>query len=402
MRGTAFHERTKSLNVSTAWFGWGEYIIPDIYSNLDKELLAIRSTVAAIDMSPLPKVDIHGKDALRFVNSLVTRDLAKQIQGRAVFTPLCNDAGKLICDGLVFLLDENHIRVVSDECFEWFQMNAGALDVRITNTTHLYGVLSLQGPRSNSVLKDVCDRPVDDFNFSSIRHSSIAGVPVMVVRQGFTGELGYELWVDVDNGPAVWDAVMSSGRDYGIEAAGEYAADVARVEAGFVLISADYTGAGPDLQSSNIVVDNTHQSSPYEMGYGKFVDLKKASFMGREKLFQEKNEGETERSTVGLEFETKSLREIYRSTEVNPNVSSRVRWNPLSVVENGLPVGRATSVTWSPTLKRVIGFGVLPLNLAEQGRKISVEWTDDSGKQLGEVFAKVRDYPFVEIRRTMP
>ena len=187
MRGTAFHERTKSLNVSTAWFGWGEYIIPDIYSNLDKELLAIRSTVAAIDMSPLPKVDIHGKDALRFVNSLVTRDLAKQKQGRAVFTPLCNDAGKLICDGLVFLLDENHIRVVSDECFEWFQMNAGALDVRITNTTHLYGVLSLQGPRSNSVLKDVCDRPVDDFNFSSIRHSSIAGVPVMVVRQGFTG-----------------------------------------------------------------------------------------------------------------------------------------------------------------------------------------------------------------------
>ena len=122
-----------------------------------------------------------------------------------------------------------------------------------------------------------------------------------------------------------------------------------------------------------------HSSNNIKVGMVKFVDLKKASFMGREKLFQEKNEGETERSTVGLEFESESLREIYRSTEVNPNVSSRVRWNPLSVVENGLPVGRATSVTWSPTLKRVIGFGVLPLDLTEQGRNISVDWTDDSG-----------------------
>ena len=402
MRGTAFHERTKSLNVSTAWFGWGEYIIPDIYTNLDRELLAIRSAVAAIDMSPLPKVDIHGKDALRFVNSLVTRDLAKHKQGQAVFTPFCNDAGQLICDGLVFILDENHLRVCSDENFEWFQMNAGTLDVTITNTTHLYGLLSLQGPHSKLVLDDVCDRPIDDFGFSSIRHTTIADVPVMVVRQGFTGEHGYELWVNVDKGPTVWDAVMSSGRDYGIEPAGEYAADVARVEAGFVLISADYTGAGPDLQSSNIIVDDAHQASPYEVGYGKFVDLKKSHFVGRENLLQEHNEGATERSIVGLEFEPESLREIYRCTEVNPNVSSRVRWSPLSVVENGLPAGRATSVTWSPTLKRVIGFGILPRDLTEQGRKISVEWTDDSGKQLGKVFAKVRDYPFVEIRRTMP
>ncbi|HIA77731.1 MAG TPA: aminomethyl transferase family protein [Gammaproteobacteria bacterium] len=399
MRGTAFHERTKSLNVSTAWFGWGEYIIPDIYSNLERELLAIRSAVAAIDMSPLPKLDIHGKDALSLVNSLVTRDLTKQKQGQAVFTPLCNDAGKLICDGLVFLLDQNHLRVVSDENFEWFQMNAGSLDVSITNTTHLYGVLSLQGPRSKSVLEAVCDRPIEAFNFSSIRHSTIADVQVMVVRQGFTGEHGYELWVDVEKGPAVWDAVMASGGDFGIEPAGEYAVDVARVESGFVLISADYTGAGPDRQSSNIIVDDSHQASPYEMGFGKFVDLTKSYFIGRDSLLEEHNAGETDRAIVGLVFESESLREIYRSTEANPNISSRVRWTPLSVVENGQPVGRATSVTWSPTLKRVIGFGVLPRGMTEQGRDVSIEWTDDSGKYLGAVFAKIVDLPFVEIRR---
>jgi len=399
MRGTAFHERTKLLNASTAWFGWGEYIIPDIYSSLERELLAIRSTVAAIDMSPLPKLDIHGKDALSLVNSLVTRDLTKQKQGQAVFTPLCNDAGKLICDGLVFLLDQNHLRVVSDENFEWFQMNAGSLDVSITNTTHLYGVLSLQGPWSKSVLEAVCDRPIDAFNFSSIRHRTIADVQVMVVRQGFTGEHGYELWVDVEKGPVVWDAVMAGGGDFGIEPAGEYAVDVARVESGFVLISADYTGAGPDRQSSNIIVDDSHQASPYEMGFGKFVDLTKSNFMGRDSLLEEHNAGQTDRAIAGLVFDAESLREIYKSTEANPNISSRVRWTPLSVVENGHPVGRATSVTWSPTLKRVIGFGVLPRGMTAQGRDISIEWTDDSGKYLGDVFAKVVDLPFVETRR---
>ena len=396
MKGTAFHERTKRLNLSTAWFGWGEYIIPDIYTNLETELSAIRSSVAVIDMSPLPKVDIEGPDAVPMVNSLITRNLDSSKIGRALFTPACNDDGKLICDGLIFVLSNNHIRYCSDNVFDWFQDHIGSFDVTLTDTTHNFGLLSLQGPCSKHVLDAATKVPVVDLKFGGIAFGEIAGVSVMVVRQGFTGAFGYELWVDTKDGLTVWDAIMEAGAAFEIEPAGEYAADIARVEAGFPLISTDYAGSGPDTFSSNIHVNLEHLANPYEMGFGQFVDLDKANYVGRQALLQLVKEQGASKIIVGLEFDLSTVREAHSAEKISPNISSRVRWNPLDVVSDGQTVGRATSVTWSPTTNSLIGFGHVPQELAKLGEVVRVLWCDECGNKLGIVTANVVDMPFIQ------
>lgn len=396
MKGTAFHERTKQLNLSTAWFGWGEYVIPDVYANVETELLAIRSSVAVIDMSPLPTFDIEGPDAIPMVNSLVTRNIDPHKIGRALFTPACNDEGKLICDGLVFILANNHVRYCSDNVFDWFQDHIDSFDVTLTDSTHDFGLLSLQGPCAKHVLDAVTKVPIEGLKFGGLAFEEIAGASVMVVRQGFTGALGYELWVDNSDGLAVWDAIMEAGAAFGIQPAGEYAADIARVEAGFPLISTDYAGSGPDPFSSNITVDLEHSASPYEMGFGQFVDLDKANFVGRQALLQLAKEPGKSKKIVGLEFDLSAVREVHSAKKLSPNISSRVRWSPLDVVLDGQTVGRATSVTWSPTTNSLIGFGHLPQELAKCGEVIRVLWRDECENELGLVTAKIVDMPFIQ------
>ena len=170
-------------------------MIPDVFTSMEEELTAIRTGVAMIDMSPLPKVDFRGRDALRYFDYLSVRSIARNRVGHVHYTCWTDHRGKLVTDGLGFRMAEDHLLVSSDTSFGWFRHNAEGFDVSLVDRTHDYGVLSLQGPRSHAVLTDATNEDWSDLAFCRMRHTTIGGAEVFVARQGFTGELGYEIWV---------------------------------------------------------------------------------------------------------------------------------------------------------------------------------------------------------------
>lgn len=193
-RGTPLHASMSALNQTTWWYGWGPYIIPDVYTAMPEELDAIRNGVALIDMSPLPKAQLSGSGAVVLADRLVTRDLSKLAVGQVLYTPWCDENGYLIGDGLVFRLEADRCIISGELSFPWIQRHAGGLDVEIADVMDQVGVLSLQGPRSRPVLEEATSESWSDLGFSRIRHTRIANTDVTVARQGFTGEHGYELW----------------------------------------------------------------------------------------------------------------------------------------------------------------------------------------------------------------
>lgn len=396
--GTPFHSRTAALSKTTWWYGWTDYVIPDVFTTIAEELAAVRSAVAMIDMSPLPKIEVTGPDAGRFLDFLSIRKTTANVVGHALYTAWCTHEGKLITDGLVFRLEENRYIVSSDSIFEWFMSNRGAFDVNLRRCTDEYGVLSLQGPKSTVTLNKATGDDWSDFAFCQLRFATIAGCNVMVARQGFTGEIGYELWVARQDGPQVWDAVHASGQEFGIKAAGEFALDLARLEAGMTLASTDYTNAGPDGRSAHVPADPGNLSSPYEIGLGKFVNLDKGDFIGRDALRKEAETG-PHRKLIGLEFDWKELVGHYLALGEPPEITPRVRWDAMAIKMQGTTVGRATSLCWSPYLKRGIGFASIEAALAVVGTTVSVDWVDQWGKSIGIVPACLVECPFVSLTR---
>lgn len=396
--GTPFHERTSKLTQTTWWYGWSQYVIPDVFSTVEEEVAAIRTAVAMIDMSPLPKVDFKGPDAIRFFDYLTVRSMAKNSIGHVQYTCWTNEKGALITDGLGFRLAEDHILVSSDTSINWFRQNAKGFDVELVDRTDDYGVLSLQGPQSRAVLTDATGEDWSDFPFCRIRHVMIGGAQVFVARQGFTGELGYEIWVNRTDGTTVWDAIWQAGLAYGVKPAGEYALDVARMEAGLTLASSDYTNIGPDGRSAHVVVRPDETSSPFEVGLGGLVHVNKGDFIGRAALTAEKETG-PKRRFVGLELEWQDIVDHYAAKGLPPEIAPRVRWDAMKAQSDGKTIGRATSATWSPTLDKLIAFGCIDIDLTETGTQIVVDWTDQWGKPVGSVRARVVDLPFITVAR---
>ena len=229
-RPTPFQGCTTASSVSPWWFGWGGYVVPDVYTDPVSELRAIRSTVSMNEMSPIPKIEVRGPQAAACVDYLVTRDTSRMEVGHAWFTPWCTHEGKVVADGIVFCLEPERFLFSGDRCETFFRNEAAGFDVEITDATHGHGILAVQGPRSRDVLETVTGEGWGDLRFSRFRPAVIGGVPVNVARQGFTGELGFELWVERPDGERVWEAVASAGKRFGIRPAGEYAIDIARVE----------------------------------------------------------------------------------------------------------------------------------------------------------------------------
>jgi aminomethyltransferase len=397
--GTPFHSRTAALNMTTWWYGWSNYVIPDVFTNVDDEVDAVRNSVAVIDMSPLPKVEFSGPDATRYIDYLSVRSTAKSEVGHALYTAWCNHEGKLITDGIAFRLEENRYIISSDTSLRWFQENREGFDVELTDRTDDYGVLSLQGPKSREVLSRASGVSWDDFRFCRIRHTTIGAVPVFVARQGFTGELGYEIWVTRANGPALWDAIFTAGEVFGIRPVGEYALDIARVEAGLTLASADYTNPGPDGHSAHVVVDADNISSPYEVGLGYLVHLNKGDFIGKVSLQAEMDNGGPARGLVGLELNWQEILDHYVARGLPPEVTPRVRWDTMPVKVGDKISGRASSATWSPTLKKLIAFACLDKDLSQIGTEVRVDWRDQCLQLIGPVTARVVGLPFIDIKR---
>lgn len=396
MIGTPFHQATARRSTTPWYFNWDLHHVVDVYDDFHTELTAMRSSVTMGDMSPLTKVEISGPDAAEMVGHLVTRDISGLEVGRVYFTPWCTGDGKVVTDGLMFRVDEQTYRFTSDPTYQWFVDNVGSFDVKVTDVTDDYGILALQGPRSQEVLEAVTGRDWSDLDFSRMDRTVIGGVEVQAARQGFTGEHGYEIFTPAGSGDPVWDAVEEGGEPFGIRPAGEYAIDVARVEAGFLIPGPDYANAGTDTAGSHTpsASEDEYISSPFELGMGGFVDLDKKDFIGKQALVEEQAAGGPFRDLVGLNIDWRAIAALYLDRDEPPNVSPRVRWEPLAVFAYGGRIGRASSITWGPSVRKMIGFGHLETQFTELGTTVSVEWPVEIG-EVGYVDAEVVALPFL-------
>ncbi len=396
-RGTPFNSRTAPLNVNMRWIAWDIYHVVEVFSDAATELRAIRNDAAVLDMSPLAKYNISGADAERFTNYVITRDASKIEIGQAYYTPWCDHEGKVVSDGIVFRVGEDAFRITGDPSHSWLMQHVDGFDVELDDVTHDYGILSLQGPKSRAVLETATADDWSGFPFSRVRMAKIGGMDVEVARQGFTGEHGYELCIAASDAGPMWDAIMDAGNDHGIRPAGFIAEDIARMEAGLVIPGPDYTkGGAEDERGSSIEVDAEFKSSPYELRMGRFVDLDKGEFLGRESLRRESEVG-TETAMVGLLIDWSDLSELYIERGLSPIVASIPMWYPAVVIKDGARIGRATSITWSPAAESLAGFGFLQIDHCAPGTEVMVEVTVVDG--FGSVNARVVELPFRELRR---
>jgi aminomethyltransferase len=391
--GTAFYPRQRELNRKQAWNDWSGYLAAATYADFhDIEYNAIREAVAAIDVTPLYKYVVSGPDARDLLDRVMTRDIAAMQVDQVVYSPWCDEDGKVIDDGTITRIAPDAFRVTAaDPTYRWFLLNATGLDVRVEDVTEATAGLALQGPFARAVLEAATGEDWTPVRYYRRRPTSIAGVDVDVTRTGYTGDLGYELWIPADRALEVWDRVFEVGDAYGIRAAGINALDVSRVEAGLILIEAEYTSARHATAAEQ-------KYSPFELGLGRLVAFDTpAEFVGRRALLAEQAAGGPARRLCGLELEWTGIEAMYARHDLPPAVSPLVHRAPVPVYKEGRQVGRATSTCWGPTIKKMVGFGSLEAKLAEPGQRASVEWTVEG--ERGKVAATVVPLPFLDLGR---
>jgi aminomethyltransferase len=367
--GTAVHERTFALAESLNYREWSGYYAVSAYeAHHEHEYNAIRNASALIDVSPLFKYIISGRDALRLVDRVITRDATKLAVGQVYYTPWCDEHGKVIDDGTVTRLDANTFRwTAADPSLRWFSQNAIGLDAHIEDVSEQVAALALQGPTSGRLLQQVAQADVRALKYFRMTSGSIAGVPVDISRTGYTGDLGYEIWMPWDRAVDVWDALIAGGRAFDIHAAGMLALDVARVEAGLLLIEVDFN-------SSKKALIESQKYSPYEMSLSRLVQLDKAPFVGRDALAEERRRGPS-RQIVGLEVSWPAIEKLYDDVGLPPQVSAAASRVAVPVYRNGRNVGRATTTTWSPVLKKLIALATVDAPHFGEGTPLEFEVT---------------------------
>jgi aminomethyltransferase len=389
LKTTPFHERTSKLCLPQNWRRWAGYIVVGSYElTLDREYWAIRNSAALIDVTPLMKYIIKGKDASRLLNRVVTRDMDKMKVGQVYYTGWCDDEGKMIDDGTISRLDEGTFRMTSaDPSLRWFSMNSVGLDVEITEVTDQVAALSFQGPNSRKILNKVADKPVDELKYFRLMQNDVDGILVTISRTGYTGDLGFELWMDSKDALTIWDALMDAGQDYGITPVGILAMDMARVEAGLFMIEVDYT-------SSNHAWIEAQKSSPYELGLDWTVALdKQGYFVGRRALEREKREGSLWRM-MGLEVEWEGMEQLFKSVGLPPQIPGMAMRGSLPIMVGNVQVGYSSTSTWSPLLKKYIALAHLQRPYYEVGTNVRMEITVEHHRQYAT--AKVVKLPFYE------
>jgi aminomethyltransferase len=390
--GTPFHPRTSPLNRKMQWREWSGYFASSVYADAhDIEYNAIREAAALIDVSPLYKYVVSGPDALRLVDRVITRDATKLAVGGVIYTPWCDEHGKVVDDGTIHRLDERRYRwTAADPQLRWLRQNSAGLDVTIAEETEATAALALQGPLSRQVLEAATGESFADLRYFRRRASKVGKVKVDVSRTGYTGDLGYELWIPTEGAVRVWDALMAAGAAFGIRAAGMLALDVVRLEAGLILIEVDYTSARHAM--------NPEQNyTPAEIGLGRLVSLDKGDFVGRLALEREARAGGPTRRLVGLQLDWYDIEGLYDAQGLPPAISPSVDRSPVPVFGGGRQVGRATSHGWSPLLKQAIALASVTPQFEPLGTKLAVEWTVEGRR--GRVGATVVELPFLDLPR---
>jgi aminomethyltransferase len=384
--GTAVHEKAFHLCESLNFREWSGYYAASVYeTHHEHEYNAIRNAAAMIDVSPLFKYRISGRDAAKFVNRVISRDINRVAVGQVIYCCWCDEQGKVIDDGTISRLDEHLYRwTAADPSMRWFHQNALGLDVKIDDISSQLAALAIQGPTSGRLMKQVSDADIASLKYFRVTRGKIAGVEVDISRTGYTGDLGYEIWMPWNEAPKIWDALMEQGRQFDLQPAGMLALDVARIEAGLILIEVDYF-------SSKKALIESQKYSPYEIGLGRLVDLKKEHFIGREALEEEERRG-PKRLLAGLDINWDDVERLYDSIGLAPQVPSTASRVAVPVYRGGVQIGKATSTTWSSSLKRMIALASISREHAAPGTELKMEVTVEAVRH--KVRATTRDLPF--------
>ena len=386
--GTAVHEKTFALCESLSYREWsGYYAVSSYETHHEHEYNAIRNAAALIDVSPLYKYRVSGPDATRLVDRIVTRFFLNVSVCQVIYTPWCDERGKTIDDGTVSRLEENVYRwTAADPSLRWFRQNAVGMQVEIEDISEKVASLALQGPTSGRLLRSVVEAgtDLDKLKYFRVTRGRIAGVPVEISRTGYTGDLGYEIWIPWADAGKVWDALIAGGRAFDVRPAGMLALDVARIEAGLLLIDVDFA-------SSKKALIESQKYSPFEMGLGRLVALEKGRFIGQSALAEEKRRGPA-RTIVGLEIDWTSVETFYERLGLAPQVPATASRVPVPVYGGIGQVGKATSSTWSPTLKTFIALATIDAESAATGTVLDFEITVEAVRL--RVPATVVETPF--------
>jgi aminomethyltransferase len=386
--GTPFHPRTLALCQSMSWRDWAGYFAVSQYeATHEREYNAIRNAAALIDVSPLFKYRISGRDATRLVDRVVTRDVPKMATGQVAYTHWCDGSGKVIDDGTVSRLGPDLYRwTAAEPNLRWIRQNAYGLEVEVEDVTDRLAALALQGPTSRELLKACVEGDVAGLKYFRVMPARLRGIPVEISRTGYTGDLGYEIWVEAERALPVWDALVEAGRAYDITPTGMLALDVARIEAGLILLDVDYTSAKRALIPSQAY-------SPYEIGLGRLVNLKKAPYVGQAALRREATHGAA-RELVGLEVSWDDVERLHDEAGLAPQIPLTASRVSVPVFRDGAQVGRASSTTWSPTLKKLIALATVAREAAAPGTTLQMELTVDHRRR--EAQATVSRLPFFD------
>ena len=384
---TPFHPRTQALCESYHWKEWAGYHAVCVFGDChDREYQAIRHTAGLLDVTPLYKYDVRGRDAGQLLSWVMTREVTRLKVGRVVYCCWCDDDGMLLDDGTVSRLAKDHYRVTSSlPSYRWLDMNARGFEVVVEDTTQQIAVLALQGPNARSILNQVTDLATD-LRFFGLASGEVAGLSTVLTRTGYTGDLGYELWVRNDDALALWDALCSAGKPWGIRPVGLDALDMARIEAGFVLQGVDYVSARDCLA-------RWQMSSPFEAGLGWTVKLDREPFVGQAALRHEKERG-SQWALVGLDVDWSETEGLFDRFGLPPQLSAGAWRATIPVYDAQQNIGRASSGTWSPLLKKNIALATVRSEYSGVDRELAIEMTAEYARHT--VSARIVDMPFFD------
>jgi aminomethyltransferase len=388
LKTTPFHARTAPLVRAQTWRRWGGFQVASAYEpHPDREYAAIRNAAALLDVSPLHKYLITGRDAAKLLDRMVTRDVTRCAIGQVFYTPWCDVQGKVIDDGTISRLDDTTFRLTSAEPnLRWLSMNAVGLQVKIEDVSDRVAALALQGPTSRAILSRLSPADFDALKYFRLVHTTLRDIPVTISRTGYTGDLGYEIWIDRERAVDAWDALIGVGTDFGITPAGIWALDLARIEAGLVMLDVDY-------YSSHHALIPDQKSSPLELNLGWTVSENKGPYNGRQALRAEKKRGSAW-NFVGIDVSWPALEGLYAERGLPPSLPMIAWRGSAPILSEGRQVGYATSGCWSPLLKKYLALAHLQAPYFAPETRVEIELTVEHRRK--PVAATVRKLPFFD------
>ena len=333
-----FHPRQQALNLRDTWTSWNGYKFAEHYYDAEYEYFCVRNRCATYDICPMQKYEIQGAEAEAMLNRMLTRDLAKVRPDRVAYCVWCTDEGRVIDDGTIFrLADDRFMLTCGSPCAAWLERSAFGFDaVAVWDVSDELAALSLQGPTSCAVLKNLGLRGVETAKPFDIRRFPFHGETLMVSRTGFTGDLGYELWIARHLALELWDALYAAGEHCGIQPYGETATNMARLEAGFIM-------PGVEFNEALKTIHFQHDQTPFELNLGWLVDFGKPHFSGRSALLREQRRG-PKYSLTKLDIEGN-----------RPAEGAHIYSNRRCIQE----IGYVTSAMWSPAAKANIALAMI-------------------------------------------